>query len=63
MRGVKVFKAREVREICEFDGAGGAVALLGDDDFGLAFDVFVLAVVILFAMDEGYDVGVLFDGA
>ena len=37
--------------------------MLGDDDFGLALDVFVLAVVILFAMDEGYDVGVLLDGA
>ena len=63
MTGVEVFESGEVGEVGEFDGAGRAVALLGDDDLGLALDVFVFAVVVLFAVDEGDDVGVLLDGA
>ena len=51
-----------------FDGSRGAVALLGDDDFGFAFRIGVgvavaFAVVVAFAVDEGDDVGVLLDGA
>ena len=45
------------------DGAGRAVALLCDDDLGFALQVFVLAVVVFFAVDEADDVGVLLDGA
>jgi len=59
----EVFKAGVVSDVGELDGACGAVTLLGDDDFGFALEVFVFAVVVLFAMDEGDDVGVLFDRA
>ena len=63
MRGVEIFKAGVVGDIGHLDRAGGTVALLGDDDFGLAFEVFVFAVVIFFAMDEADDVGILLDRA
>jgi hypothetical protein len=47
----------------EMELSGGAVALLGDDDLGLALHVFIVAVVVLLAVDEGDHVGVLLDGA
>ena len=59
---LQVFEAGVVGEIGQLDAAGGAVALLGDDDLGLAFEVFVLAVVVLLAVDEADYVGVLLDG-
>ncbi len=64
----EVFEAGAFAEVGEVDGAGRAVALLGDDDFRLAFGfgvglaVFV-AVVVRLPVDEGDDVGVLLDGA
>lgn len=47
----------------QFDIADWAVSLFGDDDLGLSgkFDCFVGFVVVLFAVDEHDDVGVLFD--
>ncbi len=53
----------------ELDGAGGAVALFGDDEFGHADFLGVvlgpLGVVmkIFFAMKHHDGVGILFDGA
>ena len=59
----EAFKAGEGFDEGEFDGAGGAVALFADDDFGYAgFGGFFLVVVVV-AVDEHDDVGVLFDGA
>src|SRR5262249_52595139 len=43
--------------------AGGAVALLGDDQLGDALRVGGLRVVVLVAVDEDDHVGVLLDGA
>src|SRR6201999_2141160 len=63
VHGVEVLKAREVGEVGHVHGARGAVALLGNDDLGLALEVFVLAVVILLAMNERDHVRVLLDGA
>jgi hypothetical protein len=60
---VEVFEARVVGEVGQLDRAGGAVALLGDDDLGFALEVFVFAVVVLLAVDEADDVGVLLDRA
>ena len=45
------------------DAAGGAVALFCNDDLGFALEVFVFAIVVLFAVDEADYVGVLLDGA
>ena len=45
------------------DGPGRAVALFGDDDLGLAFEVGIVVLVHLFAEDERDEVGVLLDGA
>ena len=50
------------------DRAGRAVALLGDDDLGLAlglgvFVAVLVLVVVAVAVDEGDDIGVLLDGA
>ena len=47
----------------QFDIADRSVSLFGDDDLGLSskFDCFVGFVVVLFAVDEHDDVGVLFD--
>src|SRR5688500_13447402 len=51
----------------ELDVAGRAVALLGDDDLRLALQPPLLdllrAVVVLLAVDEHHDVGVLLDRA
>src|SRR6185437_42793 len=63
-----VLEARELAEIGQMDGAGGAVALLGDDDLGLALRVGILLavlvlVVVAVAMDEGDHVGILLDGS
>src|ERR1700721_2102657 len=49
-------------------GAGGAVALLGDDDLRLAFGVGIflavlVLVVVAVAMNEGNDVGILLYGS
>ena len=63
MGGVEVFEAGVVGYVGKVDGAGGAVSLFGDDDLGFAFEVFVFAVVVLLAVDEADDVGVLLDGA
>ena len=49
----------------EFDGAGRAVALFGDDDFGDVggLEIGFAHAVIVFAVEEHDDVGVLFDAA
>src|SRR5262245_27687121 len=45
----------------EVDGAGLSVSVLGDDQLGDALRLFVLRVVDLVAVDEGDEIGVLFD--
>jgi hypothetical protein len=57
-----VEKLRDVIPKHQFEVADGAVALFGDDDFGdpLFLGLFVVDLV---AVDEGHEVGVLFDGA
>src|SRR5665213_3483804 len=57
----QIFKARVVRQIGQMHNAGRPVALLGDNDFRLALQVFILAVVILLAMDERHHIGILLD--
>src|SRR5882724_7835351 len=75
----EVAEARELALELHFHRAGGAVALLADDDFGLAvhqrhvelpFFVFggpdpglLVGEVIFLAVHEHHDVGVLFDRA
>ena len=46
----------------EVDFAGSATTMLSNDEVGniLAFGV---GVVVIFAIEEGYDIGVLLDGA
>ena len=63
-RGIEgeVFKQGIFAKPFEFDGAGFAASLFGDDDFGDAFIGGFLVVVII-SIDEGDHVGVLFDGA
>src|SRR6516164_5292808 len=58
-----VFEAGTRMQKRQLDQSGGAVTLLGDDDFGEAFEVGIIFLVDLFAEDEGDDVGVLLDGA
>ena len=61
-----VFEAREFVQPGELDVAGGAVALLADQEVGLAFHalaVFFVRLIELFAVDEHHDVGVLLDRA
>src|SRR6516164_6610925 len=58
-----VFEAGAGVQKGQFDHADGAVALLGNDDFGEAFEVRIVFLVDLFAEDEGDDVGVLLDRA
>src|ERR1700730_5058096 len=43
--------------------ADGAITLLGDDDFGTAFEVGIVLLVDFFAEDKHNNVGVLLDGA
>jgi hypothetical protein len=47
----------------QLDGAGGAVALLADDDLGHAGLLAGVLGVVLVAVDEHDDVGILLDGA
>ncbi len=50
----------------ELDIASGAVALFSDQQIRLAFDalaIFLVRLIELFAVHEGDDVGILFDGA
>ena len=44
----------------QIDGAYRAVAVLGDDKLGDVF-VFSFGVVVIFAVQEHYDIGVLFE--
>src|SRR6185437_12736246 len=60
---VEVLKAREVGEVGHVHGTCRTIALLGDDDLRLALEVFVLAVVVLLAMDERNHVRILLNGA
>src|SRR3954467_7123673 len=62
-----VLEASVLAQIGEVDGAGGAIALLGNDDlsFALGVGIFIavlVLVVVALAMDKGDDVGVLLDG-
>src|SRR5882724_1837035 len=75
----EVAEARELALEMDFHRAGGAVALLADDDFGLAFGTFHFGLpcrmfgrirarlfvgeVIFLTIHEDDDVGVLFDRA
>src|SRR5664280_2495030 len=59
----EVLEAGEVGAEGQLDASGWAVSLLSDDDLGLTLHVFVVAVVVLLAVDECDDVGVLLDGA
>src|SRR5690606_19945474 len=59
----EVVEARVSRVPANLHLAGGAVALLGDDDLGNALLVAFLGVVVLVAIDEEDVVGVLLDGA
>ena len=61
MGGVEVLKAGVIGHISEVDGPCRAVTLFGNYDLGLAFKVLVFAVLVLFAVDEADDIGVLLD--
>ena len=47
----------------EMELSDGAIALLGDDDFGAALEFGIVLLVDLFAEDEHDNVGILLDGA
>src|SRR3954447_19338701 len=57
---VHVGELRVARQECEHDLADGPVAVLGDDDVGLTRALGV-AVVVLVAVDEHDEVGILLD--
>ena len=56
-----VLELRVLPQEHEVDVAGWAVALLGDDQLCLASQVFAVAIVDLFAIDERHHIRVLFD--
>ena len=60
---LQILEPRVIGQIRKLNTARGPVSLLGDDDLGLAFQVFVLAVVVLLAMNEAHDVSILLDRA
>ena len=62
-RGGQVGELGVALEEAELDRVGGAVAVLGEDDLGEPLRVGLLAVVVLVAVDEGDEVGVLLDRA
>jgi len=47
----------------QFDLAGGTIALLGDDEFSLAFQLGLIRLVNFLTEDERHHVGVLLDGS
>src|SRR5690606_5014093 len=59
---LEVGKARRAIEEAQVDRANGTVPVLGDDELGDALLVGVL-IVVLVAVDEHHDVGVLLDRA
>lgn len=60
----QIFEGGKFVQKGEFNGAGRAVTLLADDDFGRAFVGVVFRLVVdLVTIDEGDDVRVLFNGA
>src|ERR1035438_10184497 len=63
---IRIVETGEARNEVEVNDAGGAVALLFDDDLGLGFvglAQLLVAFVVGLAMDESDHVGVLLDGA
>src|SRR5262245_11455154 len=62
----EVLEAGELADEGQFHDTGRAVALLGDDQLGNAFCTgrrLTLVAVHVLAVDEGHDVGVLFECA
>src|ERR1700722_18195388 len=56
-----VGKTRGIVQKCQVELADGAVALLGNDDLGSAFQVGIVPLVDLFAEDKHNNVSVLLD--
>src|SRR3989442_879402 len=57
---VFIFKPCKLFQEDQFDAARRAVALFADDDLGDVL-LFGFGFVVLFAVDEHYDIGVLFE--
>ncbi len=65
MAGGAVLEAKKVFRKDQRDGADGAVALLGDDEFGLAmagFKFLLVFGIVFLAPEESDEIGVLFNG-
>ena len=66
MPRIRVVEARESRDEVQLDGAGGTVALFGQDNLRLGpvgVRLLFVAVVVGLAVNEGDYIGVLLDGA
>jgi phospholipase/lecithinase/hemolysin len=59
VRRIQILKPRVVRDVRHLHRPRRTVTLLGDDDLRLALQVFVLAIVVLLAMDKAHHVRVL----
>jgi hypothetical protein len=59
----QIREARRIMQEGEIELADGTISLLGDDDFGAAFEVGIVLLIDLFAENEHDDVGVLFNRA
>src|SRR5215471_14887619 len=57
-----VFKPRELLEEGQAHSVSWAIALLGNDQFGFAFEVGIVRLINFFAEDECHNIGVLLDG-
>ena len=55
------FEARGFFDERQVHLAGGAVALLGDDEFGETFEIGIVLLVNFFAKNKSHNVGVLLD--
>src|ERR1700728_1447024 len=63
MCGIQVGEQGVITEEGDVNRKCWTVALFRDDDLGFALELFVVAIVVLLAMDEGHHVGILLNGA
>src|SRR5215470_8579539 len=57
-----ILKPSELLQEGETYSVGRAIALLGNDQFGFAFQVGIVRLINFFAEDECHNIGVLLDG-
>src|SRR5437763_68552 len=59
----QVLEARGTLDERQTYGSGGTVALLGDDQFGLALKIRIIGLIDFFTKDEAHHIGVLLNSA